>query len=149
MEQGKYQARIVDHGLTTTKSGNLQVYIIFKFDNGEQMTWYGSLNDGIASEITVNALLECGFNSENFEDLNTPNALIRDESIDVTLKTEVDNQGKDRLRIKYVGAGKEITRISKDEIRQKLSPNVSAKLKELLNKKRGKEDPGFEIPFGK
>lgn len=61
---GKYTAKIKDYGIGSTKAGEPKAMILFTFkdQNGaeKELTWSGSLKEGRAREITIDALLTCG-----------------------------------------------------------------------------------------
>lgn len=153
MELGKQLARIVDYGVTENKSGNGSVFIKFIFPSGEYLTWYGSLKEGKAAEITVSTLFECGFSGDDINALAKgveSGLLITDEDIDVNVQKEIDPTGTERIRIKYIGSGKEIPRIDQEQARKLIPASVNMMLREMkrTKKPREKKDPNFEIPFG-
>lgn len=64
IEIGRFNASAKDYGISETQGGKPQVFIQFRveFPSGpEEMTWYGSLNEGTARDITLKALLAVGF----------------------------------------------------------------------------------------
>lgn len=153
MEVGKHLAKIVDYGLSESKAGNASVFIKFQVASGDTITWYGSLKEGKASEITLNALLECGLSSDDINGLSgglDSNLLITDEDIDIEVRKEFDQNGVERLRVKYVGSAKEIERISAEKARTLIPASVNMLLREMKKNKKPKvkKDPDFEIPFG-
>lgn len=153
MEVGKHLALIVDYGLTESKAGNGSVFIKFMNAGGETITWYGSLKEGKASEITIAALLECGFSADDINGLSGgmgSNLLITDEQIDIEVRKEFDQNGVERLRVKYIGSPKEIERMSAEKARTIIPASVNMALREMKKNKKpkAKKDPTFEIPFG-
>lgn len=153
MELGKQTARIIDYGILENRSANASVFIKFEFASKETLTWFGSLKEGKAAEITINTLLECGFDGDDLNVLAEGiacSALITDEDIDVDVREEADTDGRIRRKIKYVGSQKEIPRITKEKARTLISANISMQLREIKKSKKPKEkkDPNFEIPFG-
>jgi hypothetical protein len=78
LDPGRYDGKIVDYGMSKTKAGDSQAFIMFNIEKPEggsvELTWYGSLNPkpkeegGKApSEWTIATLLDCGFSSSSIE----------------------------------------------------------------------------------
>lgn len=106
MKPGKYIGKVVDYGIGETKAGLPQVLVMFAFE-GEEMIWFGTLKEGKGREITIAALLNCGFKTNEIEDLaQGKGSGVLDESIDVqlTVGEEADLQGVLRTRIQWVNA---------------------------------------------
>ncbi len=61
-EKGRHSAKVVDYGFKDTNNGDPQIFIALKgTENNEQITWFGSLKEGKAREITLKTLIICGF----------------------------------------------------------------------------------------
>jgi hypothetical protein len=72
LKQGMYEGFIDDYGISNTKAGKKQAFIIFVIpteEGGEyRQTWYGQLESGDSSlQITVRRLLDCGFTGADIE----------------------------------------------------------------------------------
>lgn len=114
VKPGKYIGRVVDYGIGTTKNGDPQVMVQFRFEDSDhktqQMTWFGSLKQGqegkkAPREITIDALLACGLATDEIESLaNGPQGCALDEERDVqlTIEEETDDKGKVRSKIRWI-----------------------------------------------
>lgn len=66
---GIWKGSVKDYGVSLTKAEKPQIFVVFDvefIDHENQtytkpMTWYGSLNEGKAREITIKALVNLGF----------------------------------------------------------------------------------------
>jgi hypothetical protein len=67
-----YEAKLLEYGLMKTKAGKPMVAIDFEFSaDGEptSLRWFGSLNEGMAREITVKTLADLGYTENTLESL--------------------------------------------------------------------------------
>lgn len=107
MKAGRWPGRVKDYGISETQAGDPQVFIQFAVDGpeGEEtMTWFGSLKEGKAQEITLKAVLAAGFQGKDVTELvdGTDGGAIPLET-EVSLVVEDDTyEGKTRQRIKWV-----------------------------------------------
>jgi hypothetical protein len=66
---GKYLARGVNASLGKTKNGGEQVAVEFELKDGpgvgQRITWFGSFANDKATEITVKALRNCGWDGDD------------------------------------------------------------------------------------
>lgn len=158
MELGKNLGRIVDYGVTKTKSGSLQVFVKFSIGN-EESTWYGvpyKKDSDEVNDMCMMQLVYCGFDPSQaeLERLGTgleSGLLITDEDIDLYIADEMMPNGDVKRRIKTIG---ELgpTRISADEAKSLVSDAKKQKLKESaskfkVRKKKEKQNPDTSIPF--
>lgn len=151
MELGRQLARIAEYGLVENKSGGHSVFI--KFDlKGESLTWWGSLKEGMAAEITMRSLLECGFQGGNIKAINAgmnSNLLIEDEDIYVVVGEKLNSVGLVVKIIKSIGEGKEIIRMNEDTLKNMQVDYLNeAWAKAAAGKKpKQRKNPDIEIAF--
>lgn len=116
MECGKQLAKIVDYGLFQNQTtGANSAYIKFNLKGGV-LTWWGSLNEGKATEITLRQLAECGYAGQDIKKLNDgidSNILICDEDISVEVAEKINGVGDAVKFIKSIGAGMAKLEVSK------------------------------------
>jgi hypothetical protein len=64
---GTYQGTVVDYGINETKKGMPQIFIQFNLTElNKKLTWFGSVANDKAIEITGQALIRCGFKKTDF-----------------------------------------------------------------------------------
>lgn len=158
MKAGQYQAKITDYGLVGNKAGDgASVFVTFTVENEGNITWYGSLKEGKAFEITYTNLLEMGFNGVDPTELSagpdiiTPekNKLITTDEIQIYVDTEVNHMGRDVMRVKRIGEGKQLERLQKEEFKKRInSDKLKLQAMEILKSKKPRERKDDEIPFG-
>jgi len=98
----KYDAKLVEAGLTNTKSGDAQAFMKFECSTGgvtESFYWHGSFKSDKSTALTIKALLTAGFAGDDASDLEHGLLKFMPKNIMVELE---DNQGK--LRVKWVNA---------------------------------------------
>jgi hypothetical protein len=69
---GTYLGKVKNYGITTTQAGEPQVAIQFGLTTPEgqkTLTWHGTLKEGKGREITLGALLNCGFRGDDISAL--------------------------------------------------------------------------------
>lgn len=105
---GRYSAKIKGYGIGTYKDGSPKVMILFSFKDADEkqqeLTWAGSLKEGRAREITIDALLVCGLRGEDIKALagGVETGLLSTEN-DVSIVIEHEEyEGKTYARIKWV-----------------------------------------------
>lgn len=119
MTPGVYKAKVINCGITSSKDGNPQVTINLKLlmnegapdQTTQDMMWSGSLKEGRAQEITLDAVLVCGYKENNLNLLAEGKGLDLEKVVQVTVESESYN-GRDTLKIKWInevgsGASKE------------------------------------------
>lgn len=143
--EGRHLAKVIDYGLGETKGGEPQVLVQFKLEgDGSEITWFGSLKEGRASEITIDALLVMGFSGGDLLTLEGgagSGVLDEKKSVSITVEAE-EYQGKTQHKVRWVnpadGGG----------TKRKLTDDKKAKLKSfkgLIAQRRaetGIKDPG-------
>lgn len=153
---GKYIARIKDFGVGTTKAGDPKAMVMFtlKDENGtsHDMTWNGSLKEGRAREITIDALLICGLKGDDLSRLSMGvESGILDVNSDVQLDIQHESfEGKTSAKIKWVN------RPGGAAFRDKLTPDLAVQKMAGLNlkadiaarrKETGLADKKKDLPF--
>lgn len=107
MKDGRYSAAVKDYGISETKAGAAQVFIAFDVthdDGTSSLTWFGSLNEGKAQEITLKGLLSAGFTGKDVTDLiDGPDggAIPLGTEVSVVIESE-EYDGKTTPRIRWV-----------------------------------------------
>jgi len=150
----KCNAKIINYGIATTKEGLPCVVINFKVKKGENdyvdMMWQGSLKEGRAQEITIDALITCGLRSGDLASLSRNTGLDKEKVVSVVIeKKEYNGRTFDEIKwINEVYEGKEML-AEKDAVQKlsglNLSGSIMARLIELGKIK--KEIQIDEIPF--
>jgi hypothetical protein len=69
MDNGRYNGTVKDYGISETKAGDPQVFVAFDIDGHGSLTWFGSLKEGKAQEITLKGLLAAGFTGKDVSEL--------------------------------------------------------------------------------
>lgn len=126
---GKFLAKIKDYGFKVTHSGSLQMAVIFDYEQGEEnrtLTWFGSMNEGKAREITLTALKNMGYQGQEISLLNDGiQSGILDTDKDYSITIELDDyNGKKIAKIKWVnlpGQSGFEKRLDTNEVKQKLA----------------------------
>lgn len=139
---GRYFAKVVDYGFVESQAGNLLVFVVFSFKDGEQvchLTWYGSFNEGKAREITLKALALLSQKVQRGHEL-VPSIVaygidamadgkaskmldvVNEVSIDVDLETN-KNTGKTYPRIKWINpaSGNQQRLMTRDDVKVKVA----------------------------
>lgn len=89
INEGRYLAKPTEWGITKTKSGKPNVFIAFKLEaTGKNITWFGSLNQGKATEITIRTLVNCGFKFDKLTALDRSDALDTKTNVSLTIEHE-------------------------------------------------------------
>lgn len=146
IQPGKYEAKIVNYDITENKKGEPQVAILFEFHDRDgsrrEYTWYGGLTHEKGREITLKALLTCGFTGKNVADLSG-GIQGGQAHLDIATPVEIDIQdrtyeGKTFTEIKWInrlGGGKWIKPMEKDKVRGRLAAlNLDGELAALRAK---------------
>jgi hypothetical protein len=109
----KYDARITDAGLSTTKAGNTQAFVELsvKGDDGSlhQYTWYGNLSEK-SQEFTASSLIKMGFLGNSFDDIKKGSIMFdgtKDRTVEfdwMQKKNEItgEYENTDKLKVKWV-----------------------------------------------
>lgn len=99
IQAGRHIAHPQAWGVRETKSGDPQIYV--KFDLG--LTWFGSLKEGRAREITLESLVTMGFMGDDLSELvSNENALDKNKDVALVVEYEANQNGEPVPRIKWV-----------------------------------------------
>ncbi len=104
MEAGRYNARVIKHGITETKNGVPQYFAQLEVTDGpakgEAITWYGGL-EGEGAQYTAKDLRTMGWKGDDITNVGDLDAHVR-------IKVEEGTNGY--LRVRYIdpidGGGK-------------------------------------------
>jgi len=149
IKPGTYPGTLTDYGISETKAGDPQVFLIFDVNAGDQgnysMTWYGLMNTVAKEsgkkapiEYTIKTILDCGFSGESPELLAAgPESNLMPLGIAMDLRVE-DNtyDGTTTNRIRFVnvpGQGGGPGRVGYEEVTKKVS--VDAIRAELIKQR--------------
>ncbi len=133
IENGRYTAKITDYGIGTTQAGKPQIIITLsvadKDGKAHDLTWYGSLNEGKAQEITFKTLFACGFWGNDVDALaNGPQSNLLDMTAAVSVTIENQPSVKDETKIypkvlwiNRIGGNALTTKITASEARLKMT----------------------------
>lgn len=109
IKPGKYTARVVDYAFRTTKSGDPEPQVRFRWIDEEnnvcEWNWRGSLKEGKAREITLKALGVCGFTGDDLSviaDGVSSAALDTSKDVSISVILEKGTDGKDYPKINWV-----------------------------------------------
>jgi len=168
-----YVGRVVNYGIKETKNGDPEPVIVFQVPvNGKNRSiyWRGSLKEGKAREITIEALLVCGLSTKflgEMADGPKSNALDTEKDIQLTVINETNDDGKTYAKVQYVNEVGGMLRniLSRQEAVTKISTlkSLAADIADLAKKRNyslSKEKPkgaareetppppsGEDIPF--
>lgn len=166
---GKYYGKVTDSAIGKTKAGLPQVVLMFEFQddqgNVHNRLWFGTLKEGKGRQITLNALLTCGFKGDDLMALNDGPACLDTEKL-VELKVELgqpDSNGKRWANISWISTPGENSggpnKLDNAEAQAMLTalPSLKAELMECRQQRdaryASKEQPApaplasSEIPF--
>lgn len=143
IEPGTYKATLISHAISETKNGDPQSAVTFSFADQNQkshsMTWYGSFKEK-SLPITLKALITCGLKGNN-----PAGPLEVGREVNLVIDSETDDQGKERLRIKWINHLSEVRNI----IPQNLALSKLAALEGavMLARNKSHKTESDEIPF--
>jgi hypothetical protein len=104
--EGKFRAKINEYGITLTQAGKPQCTVSFKVKVSDteykNITWYGSLNEGGARDITVKALITMGYKENLLEKFSLGEGLNIEKEFSVEIIQECGQDGKYRTKIKWI-----------------------------------------------
>lgn len=94
-------ARVLKSAITETKNGHPQVAL--ELGVGEdKITWFGSLKEGQAQDITLQALLTAGFQGSSLQDLNKEPAPFNPNQKFVIKVAKETYNGKEQVKVKGI-----------------------------------------------
>ncbi len=147
VKAGRYNARVAEHAITETKSGDPQATIRFEFETTEglrQLTWFGSFKEK-ALEHTLKSLVVCGL-----EGNNPSGPLEIGKEVSIVIEVSKDQNGDDRNVVRWVNKlGGNSNKMDASSAKAKLERYAGAimalKEKEGVDSKPDfyKDDPGF------
>lgn len=146
---GTYFGKVTDCAIGKTKAGLPQVVLMFEFQdsigNLHNKMWFGSLKEGKAREITMDALLTCGFSGEDLLAINDgPECLDTEKLVELKVENRPDQSGKVWANISWIstpGEGSNANRLDKTEATALLS---GYNLKADLMDRRQKRDARYQ-----
>ncbi len=146
IDTGRYLARAIDSQLGFAETGTEQIAVTFEIEEGDYtghtITWIGFLTDA-SSEITVKALLACGWSGDDLSDLTG----IDRNQVELVVEHEMYN-GVKRARVKWVnrpGSGGFVMKHQMSEVQKKA---LSQKMKGLIVTLRKEEGGSRPAPSG-
>jgi len=101
MKIGKYKVKVIAAGVGPDKNMNPQPYIRFQNDQGESITWYGSLGSDKAKEYAVKALVTAGFTGNDWADLSQGLKVFDGREVMITVAEETWNN-KTVTKVKWI-----------------------------------------------
>lgn len=126
---GKYLGKVLDYGIGKTKDGEPNIMLMFGFKDSsgvdQDLIWRGSLKEGKAREITIDALLILGLVGNDLSLLahgNGSGVLNQEKEVQLVVEHETYN-GKTFAKVRYineVGGGAFKEKMGKDEAITKL-----------------------------
>lgn len=126
IKPGKYHAKVVDYGITSSKAGDPMMTVRFAWtDEGveQQYNWIGSFKEGKAQEITVKTLIVLGLKSTDkipeLADGPSSNALDLTKVVEISIENET-YEGKTSPRIKWVNEIGIRNAMAKDDFKSKI-----------------------------
>lgn len=151
--EGVFKAKPTVYGVGSTKDGNPNAVVNFKVlideKTGEtrDFMWTGSLKEGRAMEITLDALLVLGYVENDLSLFAQGKGLNSTDAVQVTIENEEYN-GKTFPRIKWVnaiGSGNKELMAASDAILKLGGLNIQASMMER-RMKLGLTKPAMEAP---
>lgn len=143
VQPGTYRARVVNYTLSTTKTGNPQVEVLFEFSQGEgvhashhQIRWWGQLTEK-AIPYTLKNLITMGYRGTTNDDFARLAEGVEGGMIDLGLEVDLvmelepNDQGKAFLKVKWINApgGGFKAGMTKDQAKVKLGAmNIAGQL---------------------
>lgn len=103
--EGTHQMHVVDYGTSETKAGLPQIAVVLANDEGDKITWFGSLKTDQSSQITVDTLKRMGVPNDQLNDVAKGKDVAPNVSFHAALDVEVAEetyQGVTRPKVKWV-----------------------------------------------
>jgi len=95
------KATVKTIGIGETKAGLPSVVVNMVDDQGRDWTWFGSLKEGKAREITISALKVLDFNGK-LSDLANGKGIDFTKEFQITIDDETRDDGKTFRRVKWI-----------------------------------------------
>lgn len=164
IKAGTYKAKINTYGMSVTKNDDMQIAILFDFDqDGEtkQLSWFGTLKEGKGIEITMKSLKIMGYdgNPQWYVLGKGPASQMLDMDKEYFIKVELETyENKTIPKIKWINDSENnvaVKFLNFEEVvgRSKYMKNVGNEIKNFFRKdspiqtKKVKEQDDFDIPF--
>jgi hypothetical protein len=149
---GKYEARVIDYGVSQTKAGDPQVMVKFKLVlDGSEITWFGSLKEGRPQEITFDTLQRVlAMQGDDLDALNggSGSGILDEKKVVMLVIASEEYQGKLYTRVKWVNEiGQPVKKnLDRESIQKLKSLNAAFKAR---RKETGAKSPARdeELPF--
>lgn len=118
IKPGTYAAKVLDHGITETKSGDPQAAVRFTFqteDGQRELTWFGSFKDTVI-EHTIKGLVACGLQGNN-----PAGPLEIGKEVSIVVAVDTNDKGQQRNIVRWVNMpGGSLKKIDPREAAMKL-----------------------------
>jgi len=143
---------ILDYSIGESKNNNLYVKVLFQaVETNKVYTWFGSLNEGTARNITMSALMKMGLNTPNLLVLNkgvTTGALDVKKTYELKIEMKPDQYGvlKERVTNIKVEGEPDGSRLETNALKEKLmGTTIADELAMKISKRTGTDNE--EVPF--
>jgi len=93
---GRFEATVLDHGLSESKTGTPSVWIKFETEHGH-ITYFGYLTDK-AAEYAVRALRAAGFEGTDMAEVDDGQCMIGNKCIVVVEHEDYENETRAKVR---------------------------------------------------
>lgn len=128
IQPGIYDASIVSYGIGQTRAGDPQAMILFEYNDLDghrhEVTWYGSFKEGKAQEITLKALLTCGFRGNDPSVLSEgvlSEALELAKAVKITIDEDTKQDGTKFMRVRWINElSRELKSMDRSQAKVKL-----------------------------
>lgn len=147
-QTGLHDAKIIDHGVSSTKSGSPCVEILFNTEHGYIRGWLYFTDR--AAEYSIEKLKNAGFNGNSLEQLNDGQCLVGNRCV-ISIDHEEYN-GKTSAKVKGIHPeGYEGADVQRDAAAAQNIKRFDALLRKAQNGNGGvttpADAPGEECPF--
>lgn len=143
--EGQFPAFIRDHGLSTSSTGNPQLWVKFETEHGTINGWFAMTDRAI--QYTVEKVRNMGFDGHNFADLNKEPAILAGKEVTITVSNE-EYKGKIRAKVQFVDSpDSDGGKPKKDDDAAKAASRFDALLRKDAKAKKPTREPGDDVPF--
>lgn len=140
MKPGKYIATVADAGIKYNyDDSQLIPFIVFRTEDGSQITWEGNLKTEKSKDYAVKTLYACGFIGLGWEDVAVGITKFAPQPVSIEVEEQVSKSGKKFAKVKWINGLKTVKRVTSTEVKAKMQTD-SAFTKYAPKKK---EDAGF------
>ena len=92
---GKYNAKVIDAGLSLNRDGQPQPFIKFILDDGKAMTWYGSLKSDASQQLAIKNAVNAGFMGDDWSEFSK---LEKFEPREISITVDLNDKGRPQVR---------------------------------------------------